>query len=201
MVQETYPPVLLQRKVNRLRKETGNEHLYSVLQDRTLTPKENFKIAITRPLKLLFTAPPIFIFSLYIAVNYGVLYLLFSTFTFVYAQQYGFSSSIVGLSYLPTGIGMLIGVMLFGTISDLMVKKQQQKKAEPLPEDRIPILLTVLPGLLVPASLFWYGWSVEENAHWMVPMVATGVFAFGLLGVMVRTGWRMESSEVMSVLT
>lgn len=182
---ETYPPVLLRAKVRRLRKETGNASLYSVLDDRTLTRKENFKIAIVRPLKLLFTAPPIFIFSLYMSVVYGVLYLLFSTFTFVYAQQYGFSQGIIGLAYLPTGLGMFLGVMVFGAISDMLVKKQKAKNAEPVPEDRIPVWITLGPGIMIPAALFWYGWTVEKNVHWIVPMIATTFFAFGLMGVMV----------------
>jgi hypothetical protein len=185
MVKETYPPVLLKAKVRHLRKETGNPNLYSVLDDRTLTRKENFKVAIVRPLVLLFTAPPIFIFSLYMSVVYGVLYLLFSTFTFVYAQQYGFSQGVIGLSYLPTGIGMFFGVIIFGAITDILVKKQQAKSTEPVPEDRIPVWLTLLPGLVIPASLFWYGWTVENDTHWAIPMVATGFFAFGLMGVMV----------------
>ncbi|KAK0392943.1 hypothetical protein NLU13_2437 [Sarocladium strictum] len=184
LVKETYPPVLLKAKVRRLSKETGNQNLYSVLEDRTLTRKENFKVAIVRPLVLLCTALPITIFSMYLAVVYGVLYLLFSTFTFVYRQQYGFSQGVIGLSYLPTGIGMFIGVMVFGAVTDMLVKKQQSKKADIKPEDRLPVWLTLPTGLLVPASLFWYGWTVENNTHWAVPMVATGFFAFGLIGVM-----------------
>lgn len=186
LVKETCHPVLLRRKVHRIHKSGENPYAYSILDDKSLTQKSRFQIAILRPLKMLFTLAPIFILSLYVAAVYGVLYLLFSTFTFVYSEQYGFSQGTIGLSYLPAGIGMFLGVMLFGWIADVLVKRKQAKKITPVPEDRIPIWLTLSFGLIIPASLFWYGWSAEKGAHWIVPMIATSFFSFGLMGLMVR---------------
>lgn len=53
---ETYAPVLLQRKVDRLIKETGNPQLRSKL-DEGLTPGSYFKRAIERPIRLLLFSP------------------------------------------------------------------------------------------------------------------------------------------------
>ena len=36
-------------------------------------------------------------------------------------------------------------------------------------------------GMFIPAGLFIYGWSVQYQTHFMVPMVATGLIGFGLL--------------------
>jgi MFS family permease len=111
IIRETYAPVLLERKTARLRKETGNPNLRSKLQQ-NLTPKEVFIRAIARPTKLLFLSPICGLMSLYMgiesiarllkpeftltntkAVVYGILYLLFTTFTFVFQHSYGFSES------------------------------------------------------------------------------------------------------------
>ncbi|KAI5455985.1 major facilitator superfamily domain-containing protein [Mariannaea sp. PMI_226] len=183
LVVETYHPTLLQQKVKRLKKETGNQDLHSVLDDK-LTKKERFEHAIVRPLKMLFTQPPVFILSLYIAVVYGVLYLMFSTFTFVFAQQYGFGTGTIGLSYVPTGIGMLFGVISFGIITDIIIKRKIAERGSTVPEDRLPVWLTLPNGLLIVAALFWYGWSAEANVHWIVPMIGVALFCLGLMGVM-----------------
>jgi multidrug resistance protein len=183
-LRETYPPALLQAKAAKLRKSTGNSELYSMLDERDVTRSQHITRAIVRPMKMLITLPPILMLSLYVAVVYGVLYLLFCTFTFVFAQQYGFGSGIVGLSYLPTGIGMFFGVGLFGSFSDRIIKGKQAKGEAIVPEDRLPHWMTVTSGLLIGISLFWYGWSTEKAVHWIVPMLGVAVFTFGLMGVM-----------------
>lgn len=136
-------------------------------------------------MKLLLTHLPVFILSLYVAIVYGILYLMFSTFTFVFAMQYGFGTGTVGLAYLPTGIGMLFGTMTFGVLTDIVVKKKIAQNGKTVPEDRLPIWMTLPSGLLVVASLFWYGWSTEQHTHWIVPMIGVAMFCFGLMGIMV----------------
>lgn len=42
----------------------------------------------------------------------------------------------------------------------------------------------MLPSsILVPAGLFWYGWSLERHASPVVPLVGLGVFGFGMMGI------------------
>jgi multidrug resistance protein len=101
---ETYAPTLLERKAAKLRKETGNLQLRSVLT-KQIPPREVFTRAIARPMKMLFLSPIVGLMSLYIAINYGILYLFFTTITFVFEGTYGFSSGAVGLSYIGVGIG------------------------------------------------------------------------------------------------
>lgn len=89
-LQESYAPVILERKTRRLRKETGNPNLRSELESAGASPAEKVKLAVVRPLKLLFLAPIVTCTSLYVAITYGTLYLLFSTFSLVFPRYYGF---------------------------------------------------------------------------------------------------------------
>ena len=70
VLKETYPSVILERKVARLQKETGNKQLRSKL-DSGLSPGAYFLRNIVRPLKLLAFSPIVIITSLFIAVTYG----------------------------------------------------------------------------------------------------------------------------------
>ena len=89
-LKESYAPIILERKAARLRKETGNQELRSAMAKNTATAAETFKAAIIRPLRLLTMAPIITSMSFYVAITYGILYLLFSTFSLVFPRHYGF---------------------------------------------------------------------------------------------------------------
>jgi multidrug resistance protein len=179
---ETYAPTLLERKAAKLRKETGNTALRSVLT-KDIPPREVFVRAIARPMKMLFLSPIVGSMSLYIAINYGILYLFFTTITFVFEGTYGFSSGAVGLSYIGVGVGMIVGMAVLGTVSDKIIKKQQAK-GNVKPEHRLPLMLT-LPGAIgLPIGVFVYGWTTNFAVHWIVPIIATAFIGLGNLTAM-----------------
>lgn len=188
--------MILEAKTNKLRKETGNPDLYSKLAGRA-SPKEQFKLAILRPLKLLLITPIVTLMSIYVAITYGILYLLLTTFSFVYADQYGFDEGSSGLTFLPAGLGMLIGVMVFGVLTDKMVKWNKEKGLVHKPEVRISPFITIPSGSALPAGLFIYGWTTQNGVHWIVPMLGVLIFSFGLMGVMVSYSSIDHSAEIL----
>lgn len=140
-MRESYPPTLLGRKTERLRKETGNSALRSKL-DSGLKPAELFKLSIVRPAKLLIFSPIVLALSTFMAVVYGYLYLLFTTITNVFETRYHFSQGSVGLTYLGIGLGSFVGVFLFGIASDRIVKAKSAAGVMK-PEYRLP---PMIPG-------------------------------------------------------
>lgn len=176
-MQETHEPTLLKQRAARLRKETDNPRLKSKLTS-DKDPKTVFWMAIARPTKMLLFSPIVAFLSLYMAVVYGYLYLLFTTLTFVFEGQYHFNSGNVGLTFLGIGIGAMLGLVIFGLVSDRIVK-HMSAKGEMKPEYRLPPLI---PGsLLIPIGLFWYGWTVEAHTHWILPIIGTMFVGLGLL--------------------
>lgn len=176
-LRETYPPIILERKAKKLRKETGNENLRSKLAS-PLSPAALFKVSIVRPMKLLFFSPIVLALSTYMAVVYGYLYLLFTTITEVYENQYHFSQGSVGLTYLGIGVGSLFGVVIFGIASDRILKAKS-KTGEMKAEYRLP---PMIPGsFIIPIGLFLYGWTADKHVFWIVPIIGTGMVGLGLL--------------------
>ncbi|KAI1479278.1 bicyclomycin resistance protein [Daldinia eschscholtzii] len=186
-LKESYAPVVLERKAAKLRKETGNELIRSKL-DAGLSPRDYFKRGIIRPFKMLFLSPIIAITSLYMAVTYGYLYLMFTTMTEVFQGYYHFSTSIVGLAFIGLGVGSMLGIFLFSATSDRYIQKKAaeadaksqatgEPKAGMKPEYRLPLL--PVGALLIPAGLFIYGWTAEYRVHWIVPIIGTSVVGIG----------------------
>jgi MFS family permease len=179
---ETYAPVLLERKAARLRKETGNPNLKSKL-DTGLTEKELFIRAITRPTKFLFLSPVCATTALYLATLYGELYILFTTFTFVYEEIYHFSSRGAGLSFIGSGVGTIIGLGFAGKLSDQIVRRRMAQGKEGKPEDRLALIITVPAAITLPAGIIIYGWTTDKHVHWIAPMIGTGIMGFGLMAI------------------
>lgn len=176
-MRETYAPVILQRKVARLRKETGNQQLRSKL-DTGLAPGDFFKRGIVRPMKMLARSPIIALFSLYIAIVYGYLYLLFTSISQVFGEIYGFSTQAAGLVYLGLGVGSMAGLLYFSVMSDRNLDKKAKQDGQGMkPEYRLQPLS--LGAVLLPAGLFIYGWTAEYRVHWIVPIIGMTVIGVG----------------------
>jgi len=184
LMRETYSVRLLELKTRRLRKETENPKLISKL-DSGLTPKVLFKTALSRPLRMLLFSPIVLLFSLYMAVVYGYLYLMFTTLTGVFEGVYHFSTGIVGLVYLGLGLGMFGGLFIFGLLQNIIVKKYAKSGKEFPPESRLPLMI---PGALcVPVGLFIYGWTAQYHVFWFVPIFGTAFVGIGLIATFVRS--------------
>lgn len=128
---------------------------------------------------MLFRSPIVFLLSLYVAVIYGYLYLLFTTISAVFEGQYGFSQGSVGLSYLGIGVGSFIGLFVLGSTSDRLLKYLTEKNGASKPEYRLPAMI---PGsFFVPIALFVYGWTAYYKVHWIVPIIGTSFLGVGML--------------------
>ncbi|RYO97374.1 hypothetical protein DL765_011218 [Monosporascus sp. GIB2] len=172
LLPETYPPRLLHLKAARLRIATGNQRLRSKY-DKDQTPVQLFFLSIIRPTKLLVRSPIILIVSLFLAIAYSYMYLMFATFNDVFAETYGFNVGQTGLCYLGLGIGCLLGQYTLDLFMKRYMKKQLAENGALQPEDQLRPL--AVAGCLLSAGLVWYGWSMEYRAHWIVPLLGTGV--------------------------
>ncbi len=91
-----------------------------------------------------------------------------------------------GLVFIPSALGMALGIGVFGTLSDKLVTRNLASGATHRPEIRLTPYFTLPAGLALPVGLFIYGWTIQYHVHWIVPMIGVVIFAFGLMGVMVR---------------
>ncbi|KAE8353419.1 major facilitator superfamily domain-containing protein [Aspergillus coremiiformis] len=187
---ESYAPVLLRRKTERLRKATGNPNLRSLHGDTKIT-KEVFINALARPMKLLFRSPIVFLLSLFAAVTYGYLYLMFTTLAPIFKTTYNFSSGLAGLAYLGFGIGCILGLGVIGVVSNRIAASHTARGCF-TPESRLPPML--FGCWAIPAGLFWYGWSAQAHTHWIVPILGMGVFAIGLVVVFMASNTYLVDS-------
>lgn len=95
-VPETYPPVLLRARAKKLSQMTGK--VYKSQADAEQGPTtfaHVFKTSLSRPWVLLFKEPIVLLLSIYMAIIYGTLYMMFAAFPIVYQEERGVSDIVI----------------------------------------------------------------------------------------------------------
>jgi multidrug resistance protein len=178
VMRETYPKVLLERKATRLRTTTGNLALRSKLS-KPLKPNQVHVQVLVRPAMLLVRSPIVLVISLYVALVFGVMYLLFTTFTDVFEGQYHFRPSLTGLVYLGLGVALVTSMILFTLLNGRVQAARMKADGVQQPRPEYRLLLMIIFSPCVGLGLFFYGWTDNYQIHWIVPIIGTVFIGFG----------------------
>jgi MFS family permease len=82
------------------------------------------------------------------------------------------------LTLVSLGIGQLLAQFVGIHFGNKIVAKHIEK-GDFQPEHRLQIMC--VGGFILPIGLIVYGWCVEKQTHFILPLVATGFVGFGLL--------------------
>ena len=85
---ETYAPVILKRRAQKLRKDTGNSTIASPLEIQSRNIKEMMIITISRPFRMLFHESIVSLSSLYLALAYAIFYLYFEAYPIIFQGSF-----------------------------------------------------------------------------------------------------------------
>jgi multidrug resistance protein len=179
-LQETYAPKLLAWKRDKLIKETGNTALHTEYDSPDKTVFNTIKTALQRPFRLLFTQPIVIVLAIYMAYLYGLMYLMLSTFPTLWTEVYHESVGIGSLNFISMGLGFFLGTQITAPLNDALYRRLKARNGGVgKPEFRVPIMVPA--SLLVPAGLFWYGWSAQARVHWIMPNIGACLFCAGTI--------------------
>ncbi|KAH7392871.1 major facilitator superfamily domain-containing protein [Pyrenochaeta sp. MPI-SDFR-AT-0127] len=111
------------------------------------------------------------------ALFYSIQIYLYTDIPATYKAEYDFKPSQTGLAFLGTGIGMTVGLLLFGLTSDrLMIILAGNGKRRP--EHRLPLMLS--SAVLVSVGLVVYSLTARTSIHWVFPILGNGLTGAGL---------------------
>ena len=182
LIPETYAPVLLAKRAKKLSALTGKVYRSKLEIERgRVSPRDAFTTALGRPWILLFSEPIVLLLSLYMAIVYGTLYMLFDAFPIIFQKIRGWSEGVGSLPFLAVMIGMMaaVGVNMYDNKRYVKIHKAHNGFAPP--EARLPP--TMWGGLAIPIGLFWFAWTNSASIPWIVCVLATAPFGFGMVFV------------------
>jgi MFS family permease len=180
-VPETYAPVLLRRRAERLSKITGKVYRSRVDIDRgSVSLGEAMRTSLIRPWILLTREPIVLLLSIYMAIIYGTLYMLFAAYPIVYTQGRHWSQGIGGLAFIGVLIGMIGAVVYNITVENPRYQKVADKhNGYAPPEARLST--AIIGGILIPIGLFWFAWTNTPTLPWAASMAAGIPFGAGMV--------------------
>jgi MFS family permease len=181
LIPETYPPVLLRKRAKALSKQTGKVYRSrGDVDSGPISAGNAFKTALSRPLILLVREPIVLLLSIYMAIVYGTLYMMFGAFPIVFQEGRGWSEGIGGLPFLGVAVGMMIAVLYTIFVGNSQYIKATEKAGGfAAPEARLPP--GMIGGCFLPIGLFWFAWTNGPNIHWIVSILAAVPFGCGMV--------------------
>ena len=187
---ETRSNVILARKcdaLNKIMAERGSSHDVSIRNGVRFEPQNAAKklslsviqTAFAFPMRLLISEPVVFCFSLWASFAWAILYMQFNSIGIVFRDVYGFDSAQVGLVYAAVIAASILGTIL-AIAQDPITRKIWPERMN-TPEGRL-----ISPGLssiLLPAGLFWFGWTATPGVPWISPALAIGSCTMGIFSI------------------
>ncbi|KAF5023973.1 hypothetical protein F66182_3959 [Fusarium sp. NRRL 66182] len=135
--------------------------------------------------------PAVFITVLLAAIAFGSLYIVNIAIQSKFSRDpYSFGQLSIGLMYIPSGLGYIVGSLFGGRWIDKIMAREARKanrydengKLIYLPEDRMRenawVMVTVYP-----LALLMFGWVLRYGLHPAVP--CTALFFFGISSMLI----------------
>ncbi|KAJ5505193.1 Major facilitator superfamily domain general substrate transporter [Penicillium fimorum] len=144
--------------------------------------------------------PPILITVYYTSIVFATYYLICVSIEDTFAlPPYSWSSVVVGVAYIPGGLGLLVGAIIGGRWQDYIMARTARKESRY--DDKGELILhpvdrlgenCLFAGILFPGALLWWGWAADKHKFWLVPLL--GNFFYGVGGMIL-------SNVTMTMLT
>lgn len=193
---ETYGPVILKHRAQKLRKETGDENIIAPIELEQTDFNHIVTVILTRPLRMLCFEPLVLFTCLYLSyacrlpvpyqssTNFltdAIFYIYLQSYPIIFTGIYGFNAGEQGLAFLPIGVGALISASFYLTWDWYLTRAQRAEKPWARNEEMVRLPLACIAGPFFVISSFWLGWTAREDIHWMVPTCAGVLFGMGYL--------------------
>ncbi|CAG9992133.1 unnamed protein product [Clonostachys byssicola] len=184
-IPETFHSTVCEAKARKLRIETGDMRHWAQSETTRQSSPKTIALALLRPFQLFFLEPMCFCLNIYSAILLGILYLFFGAVPQIFRTNYGMNLWQSGLSFLGIIIGMALSLLtnpLWIRIRTRLVARHREETGKDdtsEPEYQLPPAM--VGGVLIPVGLFWFAWTIQGTIHWIVPILGSSFFGFGVI--------------------
>ncbi|KAI2617206.1 MFS general substrate transporter [Hypomontagnella submonticulosa] len=189
-VPETRTTIMLNQIAKKRRKTGVDPNVYGPDELEPFWNRFTFKELIytwLRPFRMFLTEPIVLTLSLLSGFSDALIFMQIQSLALVY-KQWNFEPWQVGLSFVPFGLGYVIGWLLF-----LPAFKRNERRREKHPEDehaqyesRLSLLLWLAPCL--PIGLIIFAWtSSGPPLHWIGTMFGTCIIGIANYAIYMAT--------------
>ncbi|KAH8588036.1 major facilitator superfamily domain-containing protein [Bisporella sp. PMI_857] len=182
---ETYLPILLDWKAKHLRRVTGDLR-YTSEHSSSASLLRKFKQVTVLQGKFIRTEPVIDVLGAYLILLYIILFSLQSGFDYIFKETYRLSVGLTGSCFAAIATGSTAFTAFApGLYSWACWKTEHVRGSSIKPEFRLWPAIVTAP--LLPASLFWLGWSNDPSISIWCGLGACFVFGVVMIAIYVSS--------------
>lgn len=174
---ETRHSVILLRRANALRLQTGDEELEVPDEMKQRGPKQLFGTALARPFRFLGSEAIVQFGALYNGFLYGLSFLFNGAFHMIFGPNgYGFDTIGVGISFL----GIVVGIT-FGLITNIFQERYYQRQVSQAGHRDVPearVYHAKLAAIVLPISLLAFALTATPNIHPFFAVLASAFWGW-----------------------
>ncbi|TIC55684.1 MFS general substrate transporter [Wallemia mellicola] len=178
LLKETRGAVLLARRAKKMRQETGDDSFRAPSELEADSFKTLLHNSSTRALMLLVKEPVVLFFSIWISFAWGIIFLFFSCIPLTFQNNHGWNVGQQGFPYISLAFGTFLGFATNFLQDHLYQKATVKNGGVPVPEARL--YGAQVGAILLPVGMFWYGWTLFPNIHYIVPIIALTPIILGI---------------------
>ena len=153
VIDETFAPVLLQRRAKKLKYQTKNWALHAEADEKEVNLKEIADKYLLKPFKMLALEPILVLVTLYMSLIYGIIYGFFEVFPVTFQEERGYNLGVGSLPFLSVLVGVLCGSAIIVYVTRTRTARIFREQGGIVPEERL--IPMIIGGALLPIGLFW----------------------------------------------
>ncbi|KAF2878224.1 major facilitator superfamily domain-containing protein [Massariosphaeria phaeospora] len=179
-IDESFPPVLLARKANRIRHETKNWAIHSESQEHGTSFSQLSRKYLMMPLEMMID-PIAFAINLYAAFCYAIIFLTIPTFPFEFTQIRHWSAVDSSIPFVAIIVGVIFAsfVIMWGAVR---YKNQFEANGNKvIPEARLPPMM--IGSVFFAGGLFIMAWTAEATTHWIGFCIGAACLGLGFFTI------------------
>ena len=203
VVPETFSPLLLRRKAERLRQETKDWALHAESEEETISLTTLRKKYLIKPAQMLIREPVVSTFrpphlsnsltphqlifvTIYMSLVYAIIYACFALFPVSFLLDRKWSFGVSSLPFLALMAGFWLACLLTAIFTKRWIMPRIiRRKGLKVPEERLPMV--ILGAIMLPVALFWFGWSSHPSTNPASQIIAAVFIGCGTLLVFMST--------------
>lgn len=136
------------------------------------------RLTVIDPLIMLVSEPLVIMISLFLALNFGVLFSWFITVPVVLSSVYNFTPHMIGYAFTSAIGGTFMAFLSTAAIDQVTVRLLLKKKRGDLDIEH-RLIPAMVGGMLMIAALFWIGWEANPHVSSVSPIIGTAFYVWG----------------------
>ncbi|KAL9042481.1 MAG: hypothetical protein Q9180_000572 [Flavoplaca navasiana] len=178
-VPETYP-----REILRARARRFGHSIQLAKAESGVTFAEMAQTTFFTPLSMAVSEPLVVMVTLYLALNFAVLFQWFIAVPAVLALTYEFTLHQVGLAFIAAIVGALVSTMTSSLTEKITNRQNSCRTGTAMARLEYRLVPAIFGSVGLCGSLFWIGFTASPKINYSVPIVGTGAYVWSSMSVL-----------------